>query len=498
MHALNPWWTDQEAIHEDKKIKEWEDSAIKYDPMLRRDIAYDFDPSNTVVYTLRGPRQVGKTTMIKLQIRDFLASGISPWNILYYSLDIANAPQDVVDLVETYLSISAKMRESGRCYLFLDEVSSVPDWQKGIKWLVDNGMLKNCTVMVTGSQALNLVNAAERLPGRRGIIEGSHDKILLPMKFAEYAALMNEKLEAAIDRNGLLSLKNRTDIFKKLTAGEVDERLDKLSEYQHYIDGAFDEYMITGGTPKVVDEKIKTNAISQNVYDIYLEGIAGSWKSLGKNETLLRQFLGAVIKSLASHASWSSLSAEAALGSPNTAADYAHTLRGLLVMSIMHQYGEEKKIPLIKKDKKFYFCDPFFTHTFNGWLSPAKSFEAGLQYLEDDANRGRIAEGIVADHLVRLAFSMSEKKQIFDSSSHVFYWKDEKNREVDFVLYDRGAIEVPIEVKFRSKVNLKELASMVSFLNKTGNETGLVLSKSLLDVRTDYVIIPASLFLLLA
>ena len=93
---------------------------------------------------------------------------------------------------------------------------------------------------------------------------------------------------------------------------------------------------------------------------------------------------------------------------------------------------------------------------------------------------------------------MSEKKQIFDSSSHVFYWKDEKNREVDFVLYDRGAIEVPIEVKFRSKVNLKELASMVSFLNKTGNETGLVLSKSLLDVRTDYVIIPASLFLLLA
>ena len=42
-----------------------------------------------------------------------------------------------------------------------------------------------------------------------------------------------------------------------------------------------------------------------------------------KNETLLKQFGGAVIKSLTSHISWTNLSKESALGSPNTAPDYA-------------------------------------------------------------------------------------------------------------------------------------------------------------------------------
>lgn len=107
---LNPWWKDKEKINDDREIQKWESSVIKYDPRLRYKIVYDFEPDNTVVYTLRGPRQVGKTTLVKLQIRDFLKRGISPWNILYHSLDLANNQQDVVDVVETYLKISKTKR----------------------------------------------------------------------------------------------------------------------------------------------------------------------------------------------------------------------------------------------------------------------------------------------------------------------------------------------------------------------------------------------------
>ena len=494
---LNPWWKDPLKIQDDKKIKEWNESEIKYDPRLRHAIRYDFEPNNTVVYTLRGPRQVGKTTLVKLQIRDFLRQGIHPWNILYYSLDLDNTKQDVVDLVEIYLKMSSRQRNGKRSYLFLDEASSVPDWQKGIKWLVDNDKLKNCTVMATGSQAINLKNATERLPGRKGTIDDSYDKILLPMSFAEYASLLNKDVKELIDRNNLHSFENKKQIFKKLLAGEIDDVVEKLDSYQNEINQLLEDYMLTGGIPKVIDEQLKTNTIHESTYTNYLESIIGQWSELDKNETLLKQFNRAIIKSLSSHTSWANLTKTSALGSPNTAQSHAYSLHDLFVLSIIHRYGEQDKRPRLQKDRKFYFRDPFFLHIFNRLINTDGNFETSLKYLEDEINQSRVIEGIVADHLIRWAFSLSKKKQTYDYYNHIFYWKDDKNREVDFILYGGDSIEVPIEIKYRNKINAKELAPLVNFLSKTGNKKGLVLSKHTLDVKDEYVIVPTSLFLLL-
>lgn len=493
----NPWWKDAASILEDQKIKEWEGSVIKYVPRLKRMITYDFEPSNTVVYSLRGPRQVGKTTLIKLQIKEFLEEGVSPWNILYYSLDLANTPQDVVDIVESYLRISARRHNGKRRYLFLDEVSSVRDWQRGIKWLVDSNKLRDCTVMVTGSHAIDIRNATEKLPGRRGRIKDNYDKILLPMKFSEYAPLINDDIKKLIHKNNLLSLQHRETIFMKLLNREIDETLDDFYPYQDELNNILREYMLTGGTPGVVDEKIKTATIDEGSYTRHLESVTGQWNELRKNETMLKQFCGAAIKSQGSHISWNGLSKEAALGSPNTALDYAHTLKDLFVLSIIHLYGTDKRMPMIQKDRKFYFHDPYFFHIFNGLMSTKDSFGASLDYVEKEDHQSKIAEGIIADHLIRWAFLLSRKKQTFDYCNHVFYWKDEKNKEVDFVLYDGGRIEVPIEVKYRNRINHRELTGLVSFLGKTKTKSGLVVSKSDLDVRQDYVVIPASVFLLL-
>ena len=161
---LNPWWKDSSKISADKKIREWENSAIKYIPRLKYKITYDFDPDNTVIYTLRGPRQVGKTTLIKLQIRQFLDEGVSPWNILYYSLDLEQKPGDIIDLVNKYRKLTESRWGERRCFLFLDEVTSIRNWQKGIKKLADDDKFKNCTVIITGSQALNIKKDVERLP----------------------------------------------------------------------------------------------------------------------------------------------------------------------------------------------------------------------------------------------------------------------------------------------------------------------------------------------
>ncbi|MGB9002373.1 MAG: ATP-binding protein [Nitrosotalea sp.] len=497
VRELNPWWKDWTLINDDKKIKEWENSVIKYDPRLRHKITYNFEPANTIVYTLRGPRQVGKTTLVKLQIKEFLENKVSPWNILYYSLDLASTQQDVVDVIEIYMKISERQRKDNRNYLFLDEASSVSDWQKGIKWLVDTDKLKNCTVMATGSQAINIKNATERLPGRKGSLDENYDKILLPMKFVEYASLLNKDIKKFIEHNFLLSSEKRKSIFLKLINKEIDEQIDGINAYQNELNHLLYDYMLTGGTPKVIDEKLKTNSISENTYTNYLDGFKGEWSALSKNETLLKQFSGAIMKSLSTHISWNDLAKNAALGSSNTATDYAYVLRDLFVLTIMHLYGEEKKIPLIQKDRKFYFHDPFFLHVFNGWLSAKGNFETSLKYIEDEINQSKIVEGIVADHLIRWAFMLSNKKQTFDYYNHLFYWKDDKGREVDFILYDGNSIEVPIEVKYRNKIDHKELAGLVNFLSTTGKKSGIVISKTDLEIRSEYVIIPASVFLML-
>jgi len=434
---------------------------------------------------------------IKLQIRDFLEDGVHPWNIMYYSLDLANTQQDVVDVVEIYLKLSDRQRGNRRFYIFLDEASSVTDWQKGIKWLVDSSKLANCTVVVTGSHTVNIKNSTERLPGRKGTIDGSHDKIMLPMKFAEYSSVLNGDIREIAAAGGLHLSENRASIFERLLAGEIDERLDKLYGYQNELNDLLGEYMVTGGTPKIINEKIASNTIHESTYASYLEGITGQWAGLAKNETLLKQFGGAIIKSLSSHTSWSSLAKEAALGSPNTAADYAYALCDLFVLSMVHRYGERKKIPMIQDDRKFYFRDPVFLHIFNGWMSPDDSFDTSMRCLEDESNQGSVVEGIVGDHLIRLAFARSTKKQTFDDSNHVFYWRDDKSREVDFILHEGAGVEVPIEVKFRSSIRYRDLAPVTRFLDRTGNKTGLILSKSELGARSDYVIMPASLFLLL-
>ncbi len=67
---------------------------------------------------------------------------------------------------------------------------------------------------------------------------------------------------------------------------------------------------------------------------------------------------------------------------------------------------------------------------------------------------------------------------------------------MDFVLSKVNGMEVPIEVKYRGRINPREMAGLASFLGKTGAKSGLVISKSRLETRQEYVV-PASAFLLL-
>lgn len=93
----------------------------------------------------------------------------------------------------------------------------------------------------------------------------------------------------------------------------------------------------------------------------------------------------------------------------------------------------------------------------------------------------RDIEGAVASHL------MGQQSNV---NTRLFYWKDKY--EVDFI---HG--NIPIEVKFRNEVALKELKGVIRFMERFKPKYGIVITKDLLKMQDNIFFIPAWLFLVI-
>jgi len=488
----NPWWESQDNIDNDPKITDWNESKIKWDPRIRS----TFDYSTDIIYSIRGPRQVGKTTLIKLQIRDFLKKGISPWNIMYYSFDTDKSSKRLVELIENYLNSTKRLRGKGRSYLFLDEVSKVPDWFDGIKRLHDQGKLKNFTVVVSGSHTIDLKKSLENLTGRRGKTNDAYDKVLLPMKFSEYVMIRDESLKSYIIKNNLNNRTKRKKLFTDIMKQTIDEDLDQLQTKLQTLNDLLIDYMITGGNPEVVDTYHQKHFLDNYLYTKQLDYILGDLKNLNKNEQYFRQIITNIINNNEWPHSWLSIQKDTDIRNSDTVADYVDILQNMFVLTMFHFYDPSKKRIMIRKNKKIHFHDPFFFHSLKNWITGGKSFQNSLSFVQNHTNQGFLAEGIVGDHLIRLAFGLNEQKQNFNYHNHVFYWNKERTTEVDFIFKTEN-IELPIEVKFQNKIESKHFKGLKYYNEISQCDSSLMISKNDMDTTDNSIIIPASVFLLL-
>lgn len=491
----NPWYRLKDEINRDNKIIDWNKSSLKWDPRLRQ----KFDYSNDIVYTIRGPRQVGKTTLLKLQIKDLLDKDISPWNIFYYAFDIDVRPKEIINIIENYIENTKHLRKDGRRYLFLDEMSSSKNWQKAIKILWDNNRLSNCTTLITGSHALDLKKSTEKLPGRRGLTNDIYDKILLPMKFSEYVCTMDSDLNHEI-----LSFRNfncRFNIFKQLLDFKIDDKLYNLAtNYLTKLNNYLLDYLITGGFAMVINEYRRNAYINEYVYTTYINSVVGDTRSLDMNETSFKQLSKNIINNINWPQSWESLRKNTGIASLTTVGRYIDLLCNMFVLTLFLQFDMRKKTGIFKNSKRIHFHDVFFFHILNTYNSSKSSFELSQEYVSEEKKQGSLIEGIVGNHLIRLAFNMSHKKQIFDYSNHIFFWRygSKQENEVDYIFYDGDKIEVPIEVKYKGKITSRDIDGIINYKRKSGVKNALLITKDTLEINREYVALPASVFLLLA
>ena len=144
LYLMNPWWRDPEEIYVDKHIVTFEKSTFKYYPeKLFKEIL----PERPGVYTIRGPRQIGKTTFLKFYIKGLIEKGVNPSNIFFFTCDGINDRFELIEALKIYFQIFKRNLDEIR-YLFIDEVTTIEDWQKSIKYLVDIGLLDNCLIVL--------------------------------------------------------------------------------------------------------------------------------------------------------------------------------------------------------------------------------------------------------------------------------------------------------------------------------------------------------------
>ncbi len=440
---LNPWWEDKSSLLNDKHVRSFLSSHIHYLP-------FDWKRLDAGIYTLRGLRQIGKTTAMKVLIHRLLQEDVSTRSILWL---VADNMKDRHELVQTLVDIIPLIDE-GKKYIFIDEVSFIKNWQYAIKYVVDSGLIDTDVdvVMLSGSSSIDIYRGKERLPGRRG---NGKDIVFLPITFRQFVSIYK-----GIDIPSL-------SLEEVLNMSEPELKRLWL-EYAEF-EKDFNVYKTVGGIPSIFNGYISGQSLDK-YESVFADVIIGDIERFGKNRNILKRILAYVINTLGSRFSFSSLASEVEVHTL-TAKDYIDILAYAYVLGIVHFIDISTKRIRPKKQKKVYPADVFLVNVLGRMT--------GVQ-----ANReGHLMEVIVYEHLLHMCDTLMG----LTGENGPYFWYSDKGKEVDFVIGD-----IPIEVKYQKTINPSDYITM-----KRVWKRGIVLTRSDVGVDSGVVKIPIFLFLLL-
>ena len=454
IHFQNPWWDLKENIENDRHIKIFNQCSFQYLPPLYN--SSDLEKSG--IYTLRGPRQSGKTTTMKLLIKKLLDKGKDPSNILYLTLDNIKDKEELIETLKNWFLLRQKAK-ADRLFVFLDEISFIDNWQIALKYLSDINLLSESFVLLSGSSAYDIKKSSERLPGRRGM---GDDFIQLPVSFKEYVQTIHH-----------LQLKNYS-LADILDLSDTDVKLLSF-EYGKYISD-FNVYYHCGGFPKVINTYIENNLITKEVIKIYEDFILGDIERFSKSRFTLIELLKKIPDIVGQQFSWNSLNNDLnAISSSNTVESYIQILGMNFIMSTLFFFDPSKHSIKPKKQKKIYPLDPIISRVIEG-LSGKK------------IDQGNYIESIVLENLLQFSSRKTEGLNLYYGP---YYWYSAKKKEIDFLVEQNSAI-FPIEVKFQNNINKSDYTTLSRNFNK-----GILLSKDKAFKDGKIIVLPIFLFLLL-
>lgn len=369
-----------------------------------------------------GPRQVGKTTLMKTLIAQLNDSGEKT---IYLNLDIE---EDAKYFVSQNSLLKKLQLEAGsaRSYVFIDEIQRKQDAGLFLKGLFDMDLPYKFIVSGSGSVELK-EKVHESLAGRKRLFE------MHPVSFTEFADFKTD-----------YSYSGR---LKEYFSVESSRGLALL-----------DEYLEFGGYPRIVLDETLDEKISDinEIYSSYIEKDAAYLLKVEKTDSFknLIKLLAAQTGSLVNYSSLSSSTGLSVL-----------TVKKYL-WYIERTYIARRLAPFYRNIKKETTKSPVCYFYDLG----LRNFASGMFGI----SRSGKEKGFSFQNFI---FNVLDEK-LFGSGSKTGFWRTKDKAEVDFVVEKSGDI-IPVEAKF-SQLSQKEIsASFRNFINRYSPRRAYIINLTL-------------------
>lgn len=470
--AFNPWWANPSWEAEDPHLRRLRRQPVQ----LAAPQVEALDLTRAGVHVLRGPRQVGKSTDLKLIVRRCLNGDRPPRAVVYLALDLleGQSPSALVSSVERALELGG---EAGQRTILLDEVTSADDWQIAVKALWDAGTIDRDVIVCTGSSAMDLAQGtAERLPGRRG---AGKDILVLPQSFAAFAAAVDSSLPPGPSLS-----------VAEIVSPEGQAELLGARIHLPALQRALELYLRFGGLPAAVAEAATgLTDPSEEVRNVLWDSLLREMRRRGASAPATQALLERLMRSLGSKLSWSKLAREmdvplgrggrgSGRADPRTLQGYVEFLAANYFALVLYFWKQDSGSGDLSKDKKAYFGDPL--------LATIVADRVGLA-----RNRHAEVENAVALALFRRYEPAERGAETFAAPDRLHVWGTRRGGEIDFVCGPREEVDA-VEVADWSSLDRRKATSPARALP---GRPSLVATREELEFRDSANLVPAALLL---
>jgi predicted AAA+ superfamily ATPase len=196
-----------------------------------------------------GIRRCGKSTLLDLFADYLKENGAEDEQIIRLNLEYPEY-HELQTYIQLYEYVKERLREDRMNYILIDEVQTVPEFQKAVDGLF---VRKNCDVYITGSNAYILSGElATLLSGRYVEIE------MLPLSFKEYISALGGRSDLASRYRDYLE--NSSFPYALKLAGKRDVRA--------YLGGVYDSIILKDiVTRKKIADAAQLNNVIRFIFD---------------------------------------------------------------------------------------------------------------------------------------------------------------------------------------------------------------------------------------
>lgn len=357
---------------------------------------------------LTGPRQSGKTTVLKRLFED---------RFRYVSLELPDVRATALEDPRTFLSRFPPP-------VIFDEVQWAPELLPFVKERIDTHRDRSGQFLLTGSQNLLMMEkVTETLAGRTAVLH------LLPLSRGE--ARGRPQVSFAWEDHG-----------RTFQDGPGPPR-----------EGLWREFL-RGSYPEIVADPNRDAALWHSAYiQTYLERDVRSVRQVG-DLSLFHTFLRALAARSAQLLNLTGLSRDLGVA-VNTVRAWLSVLEATHQIQIVRPYFENLGKRLVKAPK-VYFTDLGTLCHLTGLKDPDHAAEGPLA--------GAILETAVLGEIVKTFRNRGEEPE-------VYFWRTSNGVEVDFLVLSRGRI-VPVEVKLSATPRPALAKPILGLQEALGNRGG--------------------------